>query len=224
MSKIVKEQVLHPKDPGSAFTHFLGMLLAFFASFPLLIKTIHSADKLQFFALFIFIGSMFCLYSASTIYHTFNISKKINCILKKCDHMMIFIMIAGSYTPICLLVLEKKLGHFMLALIWGIAILGILFKAFWVYCPKWVSSVIYIFMGWVCIFSISQIFHALPGYGFGLLLTGGILYTIGGVIYAMKLPIFHDKYKNFRSHEVFHLFVLAGSVCHFLMMYLCVAN
>ena len=99
------------------------------------------------------------------------------------------------------------------------AIAGILIKAFWVYCPKWVSSILYIGMGWTCVLAFTQIFYSLSPAAFGWLLAGGIIYTIGGIIYALKLPIFNSKHKNFGSHEIFHLFVMAGSACHFIVMY-----
>ena len=101
--------------------------------------------------------------------------------------MMISVLIAGSYTPICLLVLNKKTGIILLSIVWGIALIGILIKAFWVYCPKWVSSILYIGMGWTCVLAFTQIFHALSPAGFGWLLIGGIIYTVGGVIYACLL-------------------------------------
>lgn len=209
-----------PKDPGSAITHFIGMLMAFFAAVPLIFKAHQQSEPVYTISLIIFIVSMFLLYTASTVYHTFNSkSERINRILKKFDHMMIFVMIAGSYTPICLVVLGGKLGIGMLILIWSLAIMGILLKAFWVYCPKWVSSVIYIAMGWTCLLAFAPLFNTLPKDAFLWLLAGGIVYTIGGVIYALKLPIFNSRHKNFGSHEIFHLFVLGGSVCHFILMY-----
>jgi len=109
-------------------------------------------------------------------------------------------------------------------LVWGIALAGILVKAFWITCPKWFSSLLYIAMGWVCVLAFTQIINSLPHQAFLWLLAGGIIYTIGGVIYALKLPIFNAKHKNFGSHEIFHLFVMGGSVCHFIMMYCFVAN
>ena len=136
---------------------------------------------------------------------------------------MISVLIAGSYTPICLLVLEKKTGLVLLGIVWGIALIGILIKAFWVYCPKWVSSVLYIGMGWTCVLAFGQIFHAMSPAGFGWLLAGGIIYTVGGVIYALKLPVFNNRHKYFGSHEIFHLFVMGGSLCHYVMMYRFVA-
>ena len=209
----------HVKDPGSALTHFIGMLMAIFASIPLLIKAAHEPGHIYIISLTIYAISLILLYAASTTYHTFDLSPKVNTILKKIDHMMIFVLIAGSYTPICLLVLDRKSGIPLLALVWGIAIVGILIKAFWVYCPKWVSSILYIGMGWTCVLAFTQILNSLPRAAFIWLLVGGIIYTIGGVIYALKLPIFNNKHKNFGSHEIFHLFVMGGSACHFIVMY-----
>lgn len=212
-------EAIRLKDPGSAITHLIGMLMAIFAGIPLLIKAAHEPSRIYLVSAAIFIVSMILLYAASTTYHSLNLSEKANTILKKLDHMMIFILIAGSYTPICLLVLGGSTGKMLLILVWGIAIVGILIKAFWVFCPKWVSSVLYIGMGWVCVLAFTKLLHALSPAAFGWLLAGGLIYTIGGVIYALKLPIFNNKHKNFGSHEIFHLFVLGGSVCHFVLVY-----
>lgn len=207
------------KDPGSAITHFIGMVMAIPAAIPLLIKAARQSDPLYIVAMGVYALSLILLYTASTAYHTFDRSERINTILKKIDHMMISVLIAGSYTPICLLVLEKKTGLVLLGIVWGIALIGILIKAFWVYCPKWVSSVLYIGMGWTCVLAFGQIFHAMSPAGFGWLLAGGIIYTVGGVIYALKLPVFNNRHKYFGSHEIFHLFVMGGSLCHYIVMY-----
>ena len=209
----------HLKDPGSAITHFIGMLMAIFAAVPLLIKAAREPDHIYLISLSIYALSLILLYAASTTYHTFDLSERANTILKKIDHMMIFVLIAGSYTPICLITLKGRTGTILLALVWGIAIVGIILKAFWVFCPKWVSSVLYIGMGWTCVLAFTQILNALSPAAFGWLLAGGIIYTIGGVIYALKLPIFNNRHKNFGSHEIFHLFVMGGSICHFIVMY-----
>ena len=207
------------KDPGSAITHFIGMMMAVFAGVPLLIKAASEPTSVYLFSAVVYIASMILLYMASTMYHKFDVSEKINRCLKKFDHMMISVLIAGTYTPICLLVLDKPLGYFLLALVWSFALVGIIIKAFWVTCPKWFSSVLYIGMGWTCVIAFTQLLDALSSAAFGLLLAGGIIYTIGGVIYALKLPIFNNKHKNFGSHEIFHLFVMGGSACHFIMLY-----
>ena len=209
----------HIKEPGSAITHFIGMLTAIFAAVPLLIKAAHEPSRIYIISLAIYAASLILLYAASTSYHTFDISPKINTILKKIDHMMISVLIAGSYTPVCLIVLKGKTGIILLSIVWAIAIAGILIKAFWVYCPKWVSSVLYIGMGWTCVLAFTQILNNMSPAAFGWLLAGGIIYTVGGVIYALKLPIFNSRHKNFGSHEIFHLFVMGGSACHFVVMY-----
>ena len=216
MAKVIEE---HVKDPGSAITHFIGMLMAIFAAIPLLIKAAHEPGRIYLVSIAVYVASLILLYAASTTYHTFNISKKVNTILKKIDHMMISVLIAGSYTPICLLVLGGRMGWILLAIVWGFAIAGILIKAFWVFCPKWVSSVLYIGMGWTCVLAFTQLLNSLSPAGFRWLLAGGIIYTVGGVIYALKFPIFNRKHKNFGSHEIFHLFMMGGSLCHFVVMY-----
>lgn len=209
----------HIKDPGSAITHFIGMLMAIFAAVPLLIKAAHEPGRIYIISITVYALSLILLYAASTTYHTFNKSERINTLLKKIDHMMISVLIAGSYTPICLLVLKGKTGIILLSIVWGIAIIGILIKAFWVYCPKWISSVLYIGMGWTCVLAFTQILNSMSPAAFGWLLAGGIIYTVGGIIYALKLPIFNSRHKNFGSHEIFHLFVMGGSACHFIVMY-----
>ena len=216
----MKELILTKiKEPGSAITHFIGMLMAVFAGIPLILKAASELKAIPLLSAIIYVSSMILLYFASTVYHTFEVSEKINRRLKKFDHMMISVLIAGSYTPICLLVLEKPLGYFLLALVWSFAAIGILIKAFWINCPKWFSSVLYIGMGWTCVLAFTQILNALSPAAFAWLLAGGIIYTIGGIIYALKLPIFNNKHKHFGSHEIFHLFVMGGSACHFIVMY-----
>ena len=223
MTVKLKKRTLRIKDPGSAITHFIAMLLAAAAAAPLLLKAWRGEGQMHVTALAIFILSMVGLYGASTIYHTLDISPKINRLLRKIDHMMIFILIAGTYTPVCMIVLGDRTGWSLLALVWGIAAVGILINACWITCPKWFSSLIYIAMGWVCILAITKIIQALPKAGFLWLLAGGIIYTLGGIIYAMKLPLFNNRDRYFGSHEIFHLSVMGGSLCHYVMMYRFVA-
>lgn len=211
------------REPGSALTHFVGMMMATFAAVPLLIKAALSSGSNALAALSIFCISMILLYGASATYHSLNISGRALRLFRKLDHMMIFVLIAGSYTPVCLIILGGTLGYTLLAVVWGIAISGMALKAFWVTCPKWFSSVIYIAMGWVCLAVFGPLWNILPHAAFGWLLAGGIIYTIGGVVYALKLPLFNAKHEFFGSHEIFHLFVMGGSICHFIFMYLYVA-
>lgn len=211
------------REPGSAITHWIGMMLAIFASTPLLLKSFVSSGTKTFYAMCVFILSMILLYGASATYHAVNLSGKSLKIFRKIDHMMIFVLIAGSYTPVCLIVLGGQLGYTLLTVVWSIALAGMLIKAFWVTCPKWFSSIIYIAMGWVCVFVFGQLWNSLPKAAFLWLLAGGIIYTAGGIIYALKLPIFNSKHAYFGSHEIFHLFVMGGSICHFIFMYFYVA-
>lgn len=139
-----------------------------------MIKAAGERESVYVISLAVFVGSMVLLYAASTTYHTFDLSEKANTVLKKIDHMMIYVMIAGSYTPVCLLVLEPETGYPLLALTWGIAAAGILFKLFWVYCPKWVSSVLYIGMGWTCVLAFGQLLNDLTPREFGWLLAGAL--------------------------------------------------
>ncbi|MFV0362084.1 MAG: PAQR family membrane homeostasis protein TrhA [Suipraeoptans sp.] len=216
MAEKIKKNI---KDPGSAITHFIGMLMAIFAAIPLVIKAAREPDSIYIVSVIIYAASLILLYFASTTYHTFDKSERINRILKKFDHMMISILIAGTYTPVCLLVLGGKTGIILLCIVWGLAIAGIIIKAFWIYCPKWVSSVLYIGMGWTCVLAFTQLLNSLSSVAFAWLVAGGVIYTIGGVIYALKLPIFNNRHKYFGSHEIFHLFVMGGSICHFIFIY-----
>lgn len=211
------------REPGSAITHFIGMMMACFAAVPLLVKAAASSSATSLIAMAVFMLSMVLLYGASATYHSLNVSDRVLKVFRKIDHMMIFVLIAGSYTPVCLIVLGGKSGYTLLAVVWGIALLGMTIKALWITCPKWFSSVIYIAMGWVCVAVFGQLWNTLPKMAFLWLLAGGIVYTAGGVIYALKLPIFNSRHAMFGSHEIFHLFVMGGSICHFIFMYLYVA-
>lgn len=207
------------REPGSALTHFIAMQLALCAAVPLLVRAaVHSGVK-SLTAMTVFMISMVLLYAASTIYHSVNCSGRILRIFRKMDHMMIFILIAGTYTPVCLLTLPKPSGLMLLAAVWGIALVGIFIKGFWITCPKWFSSVLYIAMGWSCLSVLGQLFSLLPLHAFLWLLAGGLIYTAGGIIYALRLPLFDARHPMFGLHEIFHLFVMAGSLCHFVFMF-----
>ena len=205
------------RDPLSALTHFIALLAAIFST-PLIL--VHAAEanagKLHLVSLSIFMVSMILLYGASSAYHAFSLSEEGNRRLKKLDHTMIFFLIAGSYTPVCVITLGES-GKNLLILVWGFAIAGAIFKLCWVTCPKWVSSVIYIAMGWSCLTAMPIIVRTLTPWGFFWLLLGGIFYTVGGVLYALKPKILEGK--QFGIHEIFHIFVMAGSLCHYLFMY-----
>lgn len=221
-SASVSADMIYPrlfiKDPGSSITHFIALVMAALATPPLLMRAGRHPEPVYLLSMAVFMSSMILLYAASTTYHTFDLSPVWNKVLKKIDHMSISVLIAGSYTPVCLLVLPEKRGLVLLTVVWSLAIAGILIKAFWIYCPKWFSSILYIGMGWTCVLAFGQIVQALPMAAFLWLLAGGLIYTVGGVIYALKLSLFNSRHPYFGSHEIFHLFVMGGSFCHYIFM------
>ena len=211
------------KDPGSSLTHFIALLMALAATAPLLVKTAARNNSASVYCMLVFMLSMILLYAASTTYHTFDIGLKANRILQKIDHSAISLLIAGTYTPPCLLVLKQPAGRNLCILVWSIAIAGILIKMLWITCPKWFSSILYIGMGWACVTAFPSLLTDLPRSAFYWFLAGGILYTIGGVIYALKLPVFNSRHRYFGTHEIFHLFVMGGSICHYIAIYFYIA-
>ena len=219
-----KTGLFRVKDRLSALSHFIGFLCSIVLTPVLLIKgALDGMSAAELGALSIFTLSMVLLYGASTAYHSFDLGDNDrNRRLRKLDHMMIPVLIAGTYTPLCVTTLRNNGGMTLLAVIWILAILSILFKAFRVNCPRFVSSVIYIAMGWACAPYLGALHSLLTPGGFRFLLLGGILYTTGGIIYATKLPML-EKNKEFRSHELFHLFILGGTLMHYLMVFSYVA-
>ena len=210
------------KDPVSAITHMIGAAMAAIGTFPLVGKAVLSGSITAAAAMSIFMASMILLYTASSVYHSIDYSDKCTLLLRRIDHSMIFVLIAGSYTPVCLLVLPASRGIPLLIAVWSIACLGIFLKIWLIRCPKWVSSVIYIMMGWLCVLVFGPLIHSLTREGFAWLLAGGLIYTIGGIIYGVKPKIFQRLPRGFGNHEIFHLFVMGGSFCHYIFMYRCV--
>ena len=203
----------------SALTHGVGIVFALLALNVLRDMTISmGAASVTVTSVSIYAISMLCLYTASTVYHSLYTSIKGRLFLRKLDHVMIYFLIAGTYTPVCTISLEGMLsGKVMLAVIWAMAILGAVFTLFWINMPRVLTAVIYLVMGWTAIFALSPLHRALSPECFGLLLLGGVLYSIGGVLYALKWPGRNNKY--FGCHEVFHVFIILGSISHFLMIY-----
>jgi len=206
------------KELTSAFTHLGGAVFGIVGTILLLSNLKNSNNTMTVIAFLIFGLSMILLYSASTIYHFIDKSKgKAKLIMRKLDHIMIFVLIAGTYTPICLLVLNNNAGYRLLALVWTITLIGVFIKIFWIKSPNWVSSLLYIAMGWLAVLVLSPLATNMPAGGMFWLVLGGIFYTVGGTIYGIKKPNINNTYFGF--HELFHLFVLAGTFCHFIMMY-----
>ncbi len=207
--------------PWSAITHGAGAILAVLGTAALLARTA-ALGKWLTFGLFLVYGlSMICLYTASTLYHCLNTSLAGRIALRKYDHCSIYLLIAGSYTPICMTALRHSGGVPLLIAVWSLAVAGVILTIAKLSIPRWLTSVIYLFMGWLAIFAIFPIYRALPAAGFAWLLAGGLAYTAGGVLYAVKWPGRNNP--RFGCHEIFHLFILLGSVLHFIMMYQVIA-
>ena len=220
---LIKQGYSLAEEIANSVSHGIGLVFGIVGLVLLLVQAVDlnaSATAITSYSLYG--GSMILLFLASTLYHAIP-HQRAKMWLKKFDHCAIYLLIAGTYTPVCVIAIRGAVGYGMLVLIWAIALAGIIFKAFWVNCPKWVSSVLYIGMGWVCLLAFTRILNALPTSAFLWLLAGGIIYTVGGIIYAMKLPVFNGRHKNFGSHEIFHLFVMGGSFCHFIVMYILAA-
>lgn len=207
--------------PWSAITHGAGAGLALLGTVLLLVRAAELGKWLHFGLFAVYGLSMICLYTASTLYHCLNTSLPRRIALRKYDHCSIYLLIAGSYTPICLTALRDCGGPALLGAVWTLAIAGLVLTLCKLSIPRWLCSVIYLFMGWLAIFAILPIHRTLPASGFFWLLAGGILYSIGGVLYAVKWPGRNNP--RFGCHEIFHVFILMGSLCHFWLMYQVVA-
>ncbi len=207
------------REPGSAFTHAIALMLTLIGAGPLLLKARICGSSATEASMGVFLISACLLYAASTAYHSVVGNKKMTERLRRIDHMSISILIAGTYTPICLTALKGRIGYALLAAIWILAVIGIIFKAVWYTCPRWISSLLYLVMGWLCMAALPAILHALPLGAFIWLLLGGVLYTAGAVIYALKLSRFNARHLYFGSHEIFHCFIMAGTLCHYVVMF-----
>jgi len=206
------------KEITSALTHLGGAIFALIGMIMLLYNAIKSHNTMSIIAFIIFGLSMILLYSTSTIYHFIDSSKqKAKLVMRKLDHIMIFVLISGTYTPICLLALKNTVGYTLLGVVWTITLIGVFIKIFWINAPRWVSSGLYIGMGWISVLVFAPLVKSMALGGIVWLVLGGIMYTVGGVIYGLKKPNIDKPWFGF--HELFHLFVLAGTFCHFLMMY-----
>lgn len=200
--------------PWSAITHGAGALLAVFGTTLLLL---HSHCSAQYISFTVYGVSMIVLYFASTFYHCLRTGIAGRRRLRKLDHCSICLLIAGSYTPICLLALEPRRGLPLLTGVWVFALAGILLSLLWITAPRWLSAGVYLCMGWLAIFALKPLSIALPPEGMLWLVTGGVLYSVGGVLYALKWPGRNNP--RFGCHEIFHVFILLGSMCHYVNMY-----
>lgn len=210
---------IYIREPINALTHLAGAILSFAALLAMVIKAaLTTGSALSIAAVIIFGISMILLYSASTTYHMIVAKDHVIAQFRKIDHSMIFVLIAGSYTPFCLITMNGLAGWTMFTIISITAICGVIFKLVWFQCPRWLSTVLYIFMGWLIIFAISPLSQSLATPGLILLILGGVLYTAGGIVYGLKPRFLTFKHMGF--HEIFHIFILMGSTCHFLSVYM----
>lgn len=206
------------REPGNTFTHLIGILLSFVALVAMLIRvTLSIPSPLAITSIVIFGTSLIALYSASTIYHMIIANDKIIYVFRKIDHSMIFFLIAGTYTPICLITLGGVYGWSLLGVIYTLSISGMVFKIFWFNCPRWLSTGIYIAVGWLVVMFFPLLAAKVDVTGLVVLILGGVAYTVGGVIYGLKPRWMECKY--FGHHEVFHIFVLLGSAFHFIFVF-----
>jgi hemolysin III len=207
------------REPINGFTHLGGAILSFVGLLAMVIKASAAGHSvLTLSAVMIFGISMILLYSASATYHMVIAKTEVIAFLRRLDHSMIFVLIAGTYTPFCLISLKGITGWVLFSIVTVIMVSGILFKLIWFNCPRWLSTTIYLAMGWMIIFVVSPLFGSINAMGVYLLLLGGIFYTIGGVIYGTKPKFLTSKYMGF--HEIFHIFILFGTLAHFLSVYL----
>lgn len=202
--------------PWSAITHGVGAALALVGAVCLLIHSVLAGNWPKVLVFAIYGASMVCLYTASTLYHCLRTSVPVRLALRKYDHCSIYLLIAGSYTPICMTALDARVGVPMLTAIWFLAAAGIWLTIAKGNIPRLITSVIYLCMGWLAVFAIVPLYRSLSGAGFFWLLAGGILYSVGGVLYALKWPGRDNP--RFGCHEIFHVFIVLGSVCHFRVM------
>ena len=203
--------------PWSAVTHGAGVGLGILGAVLLLLRTVQTGAAWRLVPFAVYAASMIGLYTASTLYHCLNTDVKGRIALRKYDHISIYFLIAGSYTPICLIALPPAWGWTMTAIVWALAAAGTVLALLWINAPRWVTSGIYIFMGWMAVFMLPALLKYLPSAAFSWLFLGGGLYTVGGVLYAVKWPGRNNP--RFGCHEIFHIFILLGSIAHFFLMY-----
>ena len=207
------ENVLHLPPPYSpreeaanVASHALGALLSLLGLVYLVTLACNFGTAWHIIGAGIFGATLVFLYTASSIYHAVSGSRAKH-LAKIMDHAGIYMLIAGTYTPFMIVTLRGPWGWSLLTLAWGLAIAGISLEALWVYRPKWLSAAVFLAMGWMILIAGKPLYLALPRPGMTLLIAGGLFYTFGTVFYVMKRVRYH--------HAVWHLFVLAGSACHF---------
>lgn len=201
------------REPVNGASHLIGLLLAVAGTFLLLRMATRPAQLAGFS---IYGATLMLLYGASTLYHTLPLAERPLRALRTLDHIAIYFLIAGTYTPIALVVLDNRLGWTLLTIVWLIAAAGIPFKLFFLDAPVWLSTASYLAMGYLALVAVVPLARAVSIGGVMWLVAGGIAYTIGAVIYSRQRP---DPFPGLLGHhEIWHLLVLVGSACHFAFM------
>lgn len=200
------------REPVNSLTHWGGAILALAGLIALLIVGWSTPAKI--ISLAVYGVSLIFLFSASATYHMVLVKDKALEIFRKIDHAAIYVLIAGTYTPFCVNAFEGFWKWGMLSIIWSLAIIGIIVKIFYIKSPRWLSAGIYVIMGWLSVTAAGQMLSALPTWVFAWLLAGGIIYTLGAVVYSTKM--FNFKPGVFGFHEVWHIFVLLAAAAHFV--------
>jgi hemolysin III len=198
----------------NSITHLLGVVLAIVGLIFLVVRAALTGDPWKIVSCSIYGGTLVTLYTSSTLYHSIQGASKR--VFQKFDHSAIYLLIAGSYTPFTLVTLRGAWGWSLFGVVWGLAVIGILQDILFAKRRGILSVIIYLLMGWIAMVAIRPLSRALPGAGMTLLVAGGLFYTIGVVFYALDKKIVH-------SHGIWHLFVLAGSACHFFTIFMYVA-
>lgn len=205
------------RDPMNGLTHCIGAVLAVIGLVILMNAAVHPLRPWHLVTYTVFGLGMIALYTVSTLYHWLPLSERGTRVLRRMDHMMIFVLIAATYTPFCLIPLRGPWGWAIFGTVWFLAILGIIFKLFWIDAPRRLTAAMYVGMGWVALAGIWPLVTTLPAGAMAWLLAGGLTYTAGAVIYARQRP---DPWPGFFGfHEIFHCFVILGSACFFWAVY-----
>lgn len=200
------------REPVNSLTHWGGAALALVGLVALLIVGWSTPAKI--ISLAIYGVSLIFLFSASATYHMVRVKDKALEIFRKIDHSAIFVLIAGTYTPFCVNAFEGFWKWGMLSIIWSLAFIGILVKIFYIGAPRWLNALIYVVMGWFSVAAAGQMLATLPVWVFTWLIIGGVVYTLGAIVYATKM--FNFKPGVFGFHEVWHIFVLLAAAAHFV--------
>ena len=200
------------REPVNSLTHWAGALLALAGLVALLIVGWSTPAKIV--SLLVYGLSLIAMFSASATYHMVRAKDRVLLILRKIDHSAIFLLIAGTYTPFCINAFDGFWKWGMLGIIWSLAAIGIIVKVFYIKAPRWLNAGIYVVMGWLCVGASGQMLATLPAWVFTWLLIGGVIYTLGAVVYSTK--IFNFKPGVFGFHEVWHIFVMLAAAAHYV--------